>query len=430
MRVRPLRRSVPVLSGLLGLGILTSACGGGSHSSTEAAQPSAPADVLADLQVVPTPKGGMAFYTPIIKALQPGSDVTYCTYTDVTAPDDLFVHTTRGTESKYGHHVILYYTTADEAPRTEICGGQSMENLQQILGGSGGEGASVWDPPANVGMTVPKGARFVLQSHWIHTGNTPTDVQAMMVTEPGIDGPDRIETGTVAIVNLSFSVPAMAQAQSSTECTFDTDHKLIMSIGHEHEWGVHVRADLTRADGTAQVIFDRPFAPSDVFDPPINGYGVDQPLLLAKGDKLKMSCEWQNTTNAALTFPREMCVFFGYSMEHGDARCINGAWIGAQTGPADAGPALSGPPCVAQGAPGNDQGVGKYCSAAGGQCSANGAATICLADYVSGGFGDFCTRLCATDGDCGAGAVCKGSGSGPSACIPASCAGSPDGGAP
>jgi hypothetical protein len=376
--------------------------------------------VLSSLQVLPTPAGGMALYTPVIRKIQPGADVTHCTYTDVVTDEDLFVHTTKGVESSMGHHVILYYTTSPEKPRTEECFGQGMEKLNQIIGGGGGEGAAFYDPPANVGAIIPKGSQFVIQTHWINTGADPVDVQAMMVTVPGEDGPDRIVTGTVTAVDLSFQVPAMGKLNSSAECVFEEDHQLLMAIGHEHEWGTHVRADLTRVDGTAETLFDRDFKPSDVFDPPINAYTVEKPLQFRKGDKLKMSCDWRNTTTDLLSFPREMCVFFGYSMEEGDARCINGVWIHPGASAGDAGAGQSGPPCAAVDAPGNEKGIGKYCTKGGKQCT--GSASICIADYSSGAFGDFCTTLCNDDSTCGSGATCLGQG-GPKVCIPTSCLG-------
>jgi hypothetical protein len=406
-------------------------CGGSTGSSVpgNTKDPAAPAQVVADLKPLATPPGGMAFYTPILK-LEPGADVTECTYLSTITDKDLFVHTTRGTESKMGHHALLFYSTTSVEPHTEVCAGQSMETLRQMIGGAGGEGQATWTPPDNVGTIVPKGSQFVLQSHWINTSVDTLDVQAMMITEPGKDGPGRIEAGTLTVLDVGFQVPPMGAGNTTTECTFDSAHHLLMSIGHEHEWGTHVHAEVTRTSGAVEQLFDRAFSPHDTFDPPINGYSVDQPLVFSKGDKIRMSCEWQNTTTEALGFPREMCVFFGFTMDPGDARCLNGGWLTAGP-PGDAGAGPSGPPCAVPGAPGNDAGVGKYCTAKGGECAGSGA-TICIADYSSSAFGDFCTKLCSSDTDCGAGALCLGTGSTPKVCMPAACVGgaAPDAGAP
>lgn len=411
---------------IIAISLLSAATGCASSDTKSDKSTARPPGVLSSLNIVATPPGGIALYTPIL-TIPSGSDQTYCTYTDITLTDDLFVHTTRGSQSSMGHHALLFYAPTPQTPGTALCSGQSMEQLRQLIGGSGGEGTTVYEPPPEVGVLIPKGSQLVLQSHWINTSDAPVDVQAMMVTEPGQTGSNRIEAGTVALVDLGFTVPAGGSAQSGVDCTFQDEHRLLMSIGHEHEWGTHVRAELLRASGASELLFDRPFSPHDVFDPPINGYSVDQPLDIGVGDTIKMSCEWMNTTTDPLTFPREMCVFFGFSMEAGDARCINGGW-GGGGGDGGSGISIPGPACVPAGATGNEIGVGKYCTQGGNECTGNGSATMCLADYVSGDFADFCFRLCSTDADCGSGATCTGSGSSPSACFPTSCTGSADGG--
>ena len=74
--------------------------------------------------------------------------------------------------------------------------------------------------------------------------------------------------------------------------------------------------------------------------------------------------------------------------------------------------------CGSPGDRGNAEGVGKYCSKGGNQCSGNGSATFCTADFVDGP--SFCTKPCSTDADCGAGAACNHQSAG-SGCVPATC---------
>lgn len=318
----------PIVSALV-----LAACGGSSKQPGE----QAPVELLSGFQPLSTPPGGLALYTPIIKGLQPGQDITYCTYTDVYAPADLFVHTVDAKESSFGHHAVAYYALTPETPRTEECFGQDMTKFRQLLGGTGGEGAFTWKPPDNVGTRIPQGSQFVLQTHWINAGTEVVDVQAMAVTVPGIDGPDKITAGSLAVVNGTFAAPPMVTSQSSTQCTFRNQQRLMMSIGHEHEWGSHVRADLVRANGSTQLLFDRPFQHSDVFNPPVNDYGLVNPLVLSPGDTVKMTCDWNNTTTDTLTFPREMCVFFGYSLENEDAICVDGTWVSGGAAALDGG---------------------------------------------------------------------------------------------
>lgn len=422
------RRALPGLA--IALGMASVACGS-SSSSTTPVNEGRPAEVLASLKDVPVPPGGMAVYTPVIKQIPPGADVTYCTYTDTLTKEALFVHTTKGSQSTFGHHVILFYSNAPEKPRTEECFGQDMAKFRQLLGGSGGEGFSFWDPPKNVGTAVPAGAQLVIQTHWINTGTEPVDVQAMMVTEPGDTGPDRIEAGSVAVVDTTFRVPAKQHFEETTECVFDRERRLMMVLGHEHEWGTHVKAEIVRAAGGTDLVFDKPYAPDNVFNPPAQPYPLDAPLVIGVGDKVRMTCTWENTRADPLEFPLEMCVFFGYSLDAEDAHCVDGAWESTSSS-GDAG-APSGPPCVTEGAKGNEKGVGEFCSKGGAQCADNGSgnAVICAADFGGPGF---CTKPCVDQSSCGTGTVCTGDSatSTTKGCLPVECAPpwALDGGAP
>jgi hypothetical protein len=76
-------------------------------------------------------------------------------------------------------------------------------------------------------------------------------------------------------------------------------------------------------------------------------------------------------------------------------------------------------PCAAPGDTGNEVGVGKFCSAGGGECAGNGSASACLADFAMSAFANFCTLQCQGDAQCGAGAICSSSG----ICVPAKCVG-------
>ena len=74
---------------------------------------------------------------------------------------------------------------------------------------------------------------------------------------------------------------------------------------------------------------------------------------------------------------------------------------------------------------GNDKGVGRFCSAGGGECNANGAPFLfCTVDYVPGAPG-YCTGPCSKDEDCGMNAYCSGEGMGGRGCEPMICGGMP-----
>lgn len=409
-------------------GLASAACGSSTPDDAPGASATADAGIetLDTLPALDAPEGGLKFVTPILRDIPPGADVTYCTFTDTITDAEMLVHTTGGVQSPHGHHAILFYAPIPEKPRTEECGSVDMERFRQMLGGTGGEGGLFWTPPENVATRVPKGAQFVIQTHWINTTAEKMDAQAAMVTLPLTTTKDTVTAGTLAVVQTAFSVPAHGKLEKSTECTFDADHRLMIAVPHEHEWGTHVKSEIVRADGKVQGVFDTPFNPGYISHPPFEDYGVKDPLTILKGDKVRLTCTWSNTTAQALEFPREMCVMFGFAMEEDDAICTDGTWEHTVAGGGSGG--SSGKHCVPLDAKGNAVGVGRYCSKGGGQCLENGGgnATICAIDYDSNPDSDttFCTKVCQDDASCGADAVCVGDS--PDAktkgCVPLSCA--------
>ena len=85
----------------------------------------------------------------------------------------------------------------------------------------------------------------------------------------------------------------------------------------------------------------------------------------------------------------------------------------AETAP---GPDSGAVDCVAEGAAGNEKGIGKYCQASA-ECPGT---TFCTAGLAPKG-AEYCTSFCSTDADCGSGAVCytdpRGKGCAPAKCV-------------
>lgn len=285
-------------------------------------------DELADQLLVPDlASGGRALFTDIV-TVQAGEDVTFCTYLDYVTDDVLYLHDTLGIQSHNGHHAILQYLDKPQEPGTRPCpdNGDLGAQLGQVLGGTGGDSNNAVVLPANVVSAVPAGAQLVINHHWINTDQEAIDVQAEMITVPPESDQDLIIARAMAIVLTDFDVPAGDVGEASVECTFPEGAQLLSMLGHQHEWGTHVRADRMR-DGE-EVIFDHDYTPDMVQQPLTVDYPLDEPFQFAAGDTVRMTCNWDNTTDTALTFPREMCVLFGWQVGvDGDTRCIDGTWF-------------------------------------------------------------------------------------------------------
>ena len=73
--------------------------------------------------------------------------------------------------------------------------------------------------------------------------------------------------------------------------------------------------------------------------------------------------------------------------------------------------------CAEPGAIGNAGGVGEYCTAGGGECDDNDAATYCTIDYQDGA-PPFCTMPCFGADECGEDATCADDGGPLMGCAP------------
>jgi hypothetical protein len=61
-------------------------------------------------------------------------------------------------------------------------------------------------------------------------------------------------------------------------------------------------------------------------NPNFTKYALETPGLVPKGSTLRTHCSWNNTTDAPVTFPTEMRVFFCFILNENDIHCTDGKW--------------------------------------------------------------------------------------------------------
>jgi hypothetical protein len=254
-----------------------------------------------------------------------------------------------------------------------------------------------------------------MQSHYINTSDEPIvvmDAVDLVYTTPE-ESPTRIDP--FALLYDEPDVPANTMGFSrETVCEMDRDYDVYMLLGHTHEYGVRFQVHHEPA-GTdeSHLLYHATDGKLLREDPDINMY--DEPLKLKQGDRLRMTCTWDNTTDEVLGWPEEMCVALMY---YGPGE----GWLTCDQEDGSPG-SKGGEGCVDLEAPGNEIGVGKACTreARGVECRGNGEATQCLGVFDDRA--NFCTYFgCETDAECGAGAVCADR-QGTKLCLPLSCAG-------
>jgi hypothetical protein len=214
------------------------------------------------------------------------------------------------------------------------------------------------------------------------------------------------EAEAVLVGPFDVQIPPGRHTQSG-ECVLQQEQTVFAIFPHMHQYGTHFKATFVQGD-EAHVVHDDAYFFEEQYQLPL-----EEPMLLTPGDRLVTECTWENTTNNTILFgessDREMCfnVVFQYPAR-GQALCgVRGS--GASSG-------LPGPPCGDPDDAGNALGVGRHCTAGGGECG--GSAALCLADFASGDPANFCTMQCTRHEQCGDDALCSGR-----VCYPVACQG-------
>ncbi|MBI2058442.1 MAG: hypothetical protein HYT87_01590 [Nitrospirae bacterium] len=271
-----------------------------------------------DSEGLAKPARGIQVHTPELR-IEPYSEVFVCTYTDVVTTDDMYVTLIEGRQSggKTGHHVAVYRSSIKYDPTSHVCADFDMAApwLMFVGGAGGGSGdvpAAVTRLPKDVAILVPRGSQIMLQSHYINPGSDAalqTDTVNLHTVDPT---PALSSAAPWAINESSFQIQPGKTHRSEATCSAERTSSIITVLGHTHQWGVNFELWLTQ-QGEERLIYKQVGAGAQLQrDPPIMNFPVDAPLRVEKGDRFRMVCEFDNTTDHILQFPEEMCVTLMY----------------------------------------------------------------------------------------------------------------------
>lgn len=277
-------------------------------------------------------EGELRLVAPLVAEIPAGGDMSWCTYIANPFDREVDVVQSRGFQSRFGHHAILMEVAGAEGRLGEshACTDSDMTNARFLAGGS--DAAAQFKIPEGIAFRIRKESVLMVQTHWINSSRTAAPGQT--VFNIGIKPPDgsRQSAQLFAAYTANVSIPPRGPGRAHTECTIKEDMSLFAFGGHAHEWGTHVRVSVARSGGT-EMLYDHAWEAHYQADPPLNYYDTKAPLKLRAGDVLQVECEYQNTTDAALKFPREMCVAMGfYFPGTADIQCGDGNWSNGNGG--------------------------------------------------------------------------------------------------
>ncbi len=279
----------------------------------------------------PAPKQGeIQIVSPIVKGIEPGQDITLCSYLPVSealsATKDIIGYT--ALQSTPGGHHSVFYTVQSERPvDTHECNDDDMVNSVYLAGVGGGDAGGMQAKiPDGIAYRIEAKRQLMIQTHWINTTDGVIDGQAaynLQVTDPS-DSHALAQLFTWT--STKISIPANGTATAHTTCPINRDMSFFRLGGHAHEHGTHVSMTWTAA-GVDNKFYDEPWVKSYTFAPPTLDYTKDQAMVVHAGDTLSIDCSYQNDTSNEIIFPLEMCTGFGFYFP-GTAQwdCTDGQW--------------------------------------------------------------------------------------------------------
>jgi hypothetical protein len=256
-----------------------------------------------------------------------GAEAFECFYTDITPDREWAVTGSSGQQAAGGHHITVYYTNQRQPTGHHPCTEDEMLNWRLVAGAGGHDSTGaegIVSLPPGLAMKVPAGTQIVVQAHYINA--TPSDVEAddhvtmqLAPSEAGITF-----ANFMVADNDGFQIPALTMSYHNTmTCSVPQDLQVILMLPHMHEFGTHFALDEVDANGAVTSnLMDYDWDPVYTSHPPVTRFPMTDPFLLAKGTRLRVSCDWDNTTDQMMRFPREMCLsFMYYYPDNGELDC-------------------------------------------------------------------------------------------------------------
>ena len=378
-----------------------------------------PLYALGIFAVMPLACGGDAKETPAPEtwsrlaegswALEPGAeDPRWCK--KIVLTEDIYVTAIRPLHPPGTHHTTLSLVTDDGK---ETCSG-SMFGAGMIY--AAGAGTGDLRMPKGVAMKLSAGQALLLNLHIYNASAAPLSGSS------GIDivraKPEDVTHEADLLISgpTNFALPPGQQSTLKHTCAVASDQTMFTLFPHMHQFGVHIKTTVN-VGGASTVLHDGEYDFEEQYLLPVG------PIAFKPGDSITTECTYNNPGPKEIRFGEssdtEMCFSIFFRYPRGKSTFCTGEREGGSQG--DGGRPM-GPPCAAPTDTGNDIGVGRFCAAGGGQCTSNGAANICIADFSQSEFANFCTLQCLGDADCGANATCTSS----QICVPNKCIG--DGG--
>jgi hypothetical protein len=249
--------------------------------------------------------------------IEPGVETYFCGYRTLT--EDLYVSDFRPVMPKGTHHVVIGYqdpavpdgivpVVEGVGPSPSACTGFTFGDVMAFGAGVGTDKLAM---PEGVAVKIPAGKQLVFGLHLLNASAEPLSGHS------GIDGvtpdPSKVvsEAEIVIAAVLSLDIPPGKGITQSGTCTMVADTTVFAVLPHMHRTGVHITATAAPADAGVVPLLDTKYVFTD------QEYRMVDPLPLRRGDKINLTCTYDNPGPDTLKFgesttKNEMCLALAY----------------------------------------------------------------------------------------------------------------------
>jgi hypothetical protein len=362
--------------------------------------------------------------------LAPGEERYVCTTATLPADRETVITGMTPTYGAGTHHIFFAQTLAPETAGTFECRTLFRTTWAPLY--LGGVQSGTLQLPRGAGIRLSAGQQVLIQLHLQNPTASPIRARTSMTLTLADPSATVVPAGVFGLDNRTVRVPARStNHRTAMSCRPNRDMNVFAVLGHMHKYGSRlefVRGGMDSTDALYETDWNFGEQPT-----------TPRVFSLRADETVSLRCFHSNTGSTEVPYgessDQEMCasVMYYTPFDQLDG-CIEDGTVREDAGspPGDASVVLGdgGVPvgsCAQPGDVGNDQGVGRFCTARGNQCAGN-AANLCLAALAPTEGQWLCTHLCTTSEQCGADAACVGDSRG-RVCMPARCAPSPDAGA-
>lgn len=274
----------------------------------------------------PVKPGYLRFEPPAIEVL-PGASDDWAQFVGGPLDRDYDVVEVNGVQSMGGHHALVYATTMGEAPGTTRLWKEEDQLSARLMGGIGGEGGANVSLPAGIVFRVRKGSYILIQTHYLNAGDKPIVGRTVIDLLLTPSDPAHRVASMMSNATLAVNLAPHQETGMDVYCNVQKDLQFLMISNHMHDWGTSSLTEFTDPQGATHMLKNDVTWSGDLaLNPVWTKFPVDAPGVVPKGSMLHTHCTWNNGTDAAIKFPKEMCVFFGFVLNENDLYCTENKW--------------------------------------------------------------------------------------------------------